>query len=151
MALGPESFLLFAEFSAGVLGFAWIGVRSLGGFVVWGIIFGFVSGMVATLPAAVLPYISPNLAAYGTRLGMLYGCAGIGFLISTPVASAANGATGGFQGSQIWTGAVCCAAAGFFAVTALEARKRRLLIESGKNGRKLRDKRGKVTKGKSER
>lgn len=139
---GPEAWQFLGELSLGIMGFWWAQVYNLGGYIPWAVIYGFCSGLGITLPALVLPYICPNLAVYGTRIGMLYACAGIGFLISTPVASAANAATGGFLGAQVWTGATCVTAALCFLVTALEARKRRLLYEMGKRDRAERKIRG---------
>ncbi len=54
---------------------------------------------------------------FGTRLGMVYACAGVGLIVSTPVAAAANSSTGGFLGAQIWIGSMCCAAVMMFPVT----------------------------------
>ncbi|TVY78498.1 Non-canonical non-ribosomal peptide synthetase FUB8 [Lachnellula suecica] len=130
--IGPEVLLLGAEVAAGILAFAWIAVSSTAGFIVWLLFFGFISGMVVTLPAAVLPWISPSLAVIGTRLGMLYAIAGIGFLISTPVATAADQSTGGYLGAQIWIGACCFVAAGFYLITCREANKMRRTYESRK-------------------
>lgn len=127
--LGPEVLLALAELLAGVLGFCWIAVHNLGGFIPWSIVYGFVSGMVATLPASVLPFVLDNMAIYGTRLGMLYACAGVGLLISTPVAAAADGGEGRFLGAQIWTGAVCLGSVGFFGVCGVKAWRRRGLYE----------------------
>lgn len=134
--VGPELILLGAEVMAGVLGFCWIAVDSNAGFIVWLVAFGFISGINVTLPPAVLPHICPSLAVIGTRLGMLYAVAGIGFLISSPVALALHNSQNGYLGSQAWIGACCLAAAAFFAVTASEAWKRRRLYED--NGRRHR-------------
>ncbi|KAK4497665.1 hypothetical protein PRZ48_010318 [Zasmidium cellare] len=134
---GPEAWQFTGELALGIMGFCWAGVHNLGGYIPWLIIYGFLSGFALTLPAIVLPYICPNLAVYGTRIGMLYAIAGIGFLISTPIATAANTASGGFLGSQMWTGATCVGASLLFLVTAFEARKRRLLYEMGKRERRL--------------
>ena len=125
-----EIMLFFAEVLLGVLGFCWILVHSLGGYIPWLIVYGFGSGMCTSLPPAVLPFVSPSLAVMGTRLGMLYAAAGVGVLISTPVATAADESSGGYLGAQLWTGACCTGAAAFFAVTAIEAWKRRRLYES---------------------
>lgn len=133
---GPEAWQFIGELSLGIMGFWWAEVRSLGGYIPWLVLYGFFSGFALTLPAIVLPYICPNLAVYGTRIGMLYAFAGVGFLISTPVASAANAATASFLGSQVWTGATCVLASLLFLVTAFEARKRRLLYEMGKRDRR---------------
>ena len=137
---GPEVNQFLGEFLMGILGFSWATVHNLGGFIPWLILYGFFSGMSVTLPAIVLPYICPNLAVYGTRLGMLYACAGVGFLISTPVAGAANASTGGCLGSQIWIGACCVAASLLFLITGIEVRNRRLLYQKGK--RRNRSRRG---------
>ena len=136
--IGPEALQFLGELALGVLGFCWIAVDNIGGYTPWLILYGFFSSFAITLPAVVLPYICPNMAVYGTRIGMLYACAGMGFLISTPVASAANVATGGFLGSQLWVGATCVAACLLFSFTAVQARKQRLLYEMGKRSRKER-------------
>ncbi|USW56818.1 Putative AMP-dependent synthetase/ligase, short-chain dehydrogenase/reductase SDR, ANL [Septoria linicola] len=130
--IGPELILLVGELLAGILGFCWIAVNNNAGYIVWLIVYGFTSGIVVTLPPAVLPYICPSLAIIGTRLGMLYAVAGIGFLISSPVALAVNQTSAGYLGSQVWIGACCIAAAAFYIVTMIEARKRRLLYEDGR-------------------
>lgn len=134
--LGPEVFQFLGDFFMGILGFAWISVNSTGGFVPWLIFYGFFSGMSVTLPAVLLPYVCPNLSVYGTRLGMLYACAGVGLLISTPIANALNASAGSFLGSQLWTGACCIAATLLFIPTGMEIRRRRLLYELGKGGRR---------------
>ena len=130
---GAEIILLCANLTAGVLGLCWIAVRDLEGYIVWAIIFGFVSGMQATLPAIVLPYICPSLASLGTRLGMVYMAAGLGFLISAPVATVADGPTGvWFHGAQLWTGMCLMIATVFYTLTAWEAWKGRRLYETRK-------------------
>lgn len=134
--LGPETFQFAGEAFMGILGFAWVGVGSFGDFIPWVIFYGFFSGMTVTLPAVVLPHICPNLAVYGTRVGMLYACAGVGLLISTPIASALNASSGGFLGAQLWTGACCLVASLLFVVTGLEIRERRLRYEMGRRGKR---------------
>ena len=135
--LGPEILLFLAELCAGVLGFGWLGVSSLAGYIVWLLLYGFTTGVASVLPPTVLPHICPNLAVFGTRLGVLYACAGVGYLISAPVATAANDSTGGFVGAQIWTGICCVVASTCFGVTAYHARTRRLLYESGKRPKRF--------------
>lgn len=143
---GPKTWQFVGELALGIMGFCRAGVHNLGGYIPWLILCGFFSGFALTLPAIVLPYICPNLAVYGTRIGMLYAFAGVGFLISTPLASAANMATGGFLGGQMWTGATCVGASLLFLVTAWEARRRRLLYEMGKRDRRLRRGKTKVVR-----
>lgn len=127
---GPELILLAGEVGAGILGFCWIAVRSEAGLIVWMIFYGIVSGIIVTLPAAVLPFICPSLAVLGTRLGMVYAVAGLGFLMSTPVALASDDASGGFLGAQAWTGSCCILGALFYMIICYEAWKRRRLYEN---------------------
>lgn len=129
-SVGPEILLSVAQLGSAILAFCWIVVSSEAGFIVWSIFYGLASGAIVTLPAAVLPYISPNLAVLGTRLGMVYAMAGVGFLISTPVALALNEKAESFLGSQLWTGCCCVVGALFYIVTCREAWARRRLYES---------------------
>lgn len=134
--IGGEIMLLLAEIAIGVLGFCWIAVHNLGGYVAWLVFFGLASGMVVTLPAIVLPYILPTMAVIGTRLGMLYAVGGIGLLISTPVSLALNDAAGSYLGSQVWIGCCGFAATLFYAITCRQAWKRRRLYK-GHRGEKV--------------
>ena len=132
---GPELYMFIAEILLGLLGFCWIGVSRTAGLVAWLVFYGIVSGLPLTLPALVLPHICPNMSVYGTRLGMLYACAGLGLLICTPIASAINSRTSSFLGSQVWTGTVCITAGALFFFVTLTARKRRMLYDMGKRKR----------------
>ena len=134
--VGPEILLGVGTVTAALLGFAWIAVGDVAGYIVWLVFYGLASGMVVTLPAIVLPYISPSMATIGTRLGMVYGVAGVGFLISSPVALALNGVTTRFLGSQLWVAACSSAALIFYSVTFREARKRRRLYENNERHQK---------------
>ena len=127
---GPELLLLGAEAACTILGFCWTAVNSKAGMVLWTIFYGLASGLIVTLPAAVLPWVCPNLAILGTRLGMVYAIAGLGFLMSTPVALATNHASGGYVGAQIWTGICCFVGLVFYTKTCHEAWVRRRLYES---------------------
>lgn len=128
--IGGEIMLLGAIITTGILGFCWIAIQNLAGYIVWLVVYGFASGMVVTLPAVVLPYLCPSMAVLGTRLGMVYAAGGIGFLISSPVALAINDVSGGYIGSQVWIGACCFLAALFNSVAAKEAWTRRRLYKS---------------------
>ena len=127
--IGPEILLGAGTLTAGVLGFCWIAVDSITGYIAWLVFYGLASGAVVTLPAIVLPYICPSMATIGTRLGMVYGAAGIGFLISSPAALELNASTHGFLGSQLWVGACCCTALAFYVVSFVEAFQRRRTYE----------------------
>lgn len=97
---------------------------------------GIFSGMLATLPATVIPYICPNPDTIGTRIGMLYGSAGVGALIGNPIALAATGDTStrqGFLGAQLWMGICALVGAAFFVLPARTAkRNREALLENSR-------------------
>ena len=125
--------LLFAQVLTAILALSWISISTVGGFVEFQIFYGFVSGMLATLPAVVVPYVCPTLAVLGTRMGMIYAAAGVGVLIGNPVALATLGHDGNrhdFLGAQLWMGLCAALGAGFYAVTAVKAERQRKAVES---------------------
>ncbi|KAJ4245796.1 hypothetical protein NW762_013920 [Fusarium torreyae] len=131
--LSAESILLFNSAVAGTLALCWIAVHNLGGFSVFLILYGFFSGAVTTLPAFIIPYLCPSLGVIGTRMGIVYGAAGFGALIGTPIALAADSAHGGqhnraFLGAQVWNGVTILFASCLIVYPLHEARKRRLAI-----------------------
>ncbi len=132
---GGAYMLFLAEIATAILGFSWITIATVGGFVEFQIFYGFVSGMVATLPAVVVPYVCPSLAVLGTRMGMIYAAAGVGVLIGNPVALATMGNRGerrDFLGPQLWMGVCAAVGAGFFVITVVRAEKQRKGVESVK-------------------
>ncbi|KAJ9604896.1 hypothetical protein H2200_010285 [Cladophialophora chaetospira] len=103
--IGPEWMCLVASAAPGVLGLSWISIATIGGWVEFELFYGFFSGTIATLPPLVMPYLCPNLAVLGTRLGMIYGCAGLGILMGSPIALALSDIEHGqFLGAQLWMG-----------------------------------------------
>jgi MFS family permease/aryl carrier-like protein len=126
---GGEIMMFCAEVVAGMLGLCWIAVHNLGGFTVFLIFYGFASGMLATLPAVVIPYLCPSLAVIGTRLGMIYAFAGVGALVSVPVATAAAADTGGFLGAQLWMGLCILTASAFYLPAGIAAWRQRRAID----------------------
>ena len=130
--VGGEVLLFSGELLGGVIGLCWIAVHNMGGFVVFLVLYGFMSGMMATLPSTIVPHISPSLNVIGTRMGMVYGSAGLGALIGTPIATAANDATGGYLGSQLYMGICALVASMLFSVTGVASFRRRRAIGIGK-------------------
>ena len=133
---GAEGLMLLAQIVSGIFGLSWITINTIGGFVEFQIFYGFVSGMMATLPAVVMPYVCPSLAVLGTRMGMIYAAAGVGVLIGNPVALAATNACEGrtgFLGAQLWMGLCSLVGAMFFTVTAIAAYRQRKAVDSVKD------------------
>lgn len=135
--IGPEWMLFSAQVLAALLCLCWITIRTLPSFIAFLCFYGFASGLIATLPAAVVPYVCPSLAVLGTRMGMIYASAGVGALIGTPVALAANGVwpEKGFAASSIWAGLTFFVGAACFLFTGVEAHRRRVVIDAGQKTR----------------
>lgn len=110
--IGPIETVAIYTFACGVLLFGWVGVRSIASFDVWTVIFGLCAGPLVTIPAAVVPQISPNLGVVGTRLGMIWAFAALDGLVGSPVAGTLNGPQQKhFLPSQIMVGIVMIAGA----------------------------------------
>ncbi|TPX07194.1 uncharacterized protein E0L32_010897 [Thyridium curvatum] len=134
-ALGAEVILIFNSVVAGCLALCWIAVHNLGGFAAFLVLYGFFSGAVTTLPAFIIPYLSPSLPVIGTRMGIVYGAAGFGALIGAPIALTLDGTHGGqpnraFLGAQLWNGLTILLASCLCIYPLHEARKRRLAFET---------------------
>ncbi|KAJ4205022.1 hypothetical protein NW759_014688 [Fusarium solani] len=127
--LSAETILLFNSVVAGTLALCWIAVHNLGGFAAFLVLYGFFSGAVTTLPAFIIPYLSPSLAVIGTRMGVMYGAAGFGALIGTPIALAIDTHGRPFLGAQLWNGLTILFASCLCVYPLHEARKRRFAIE----------------------
>lgn len=133
--LGPETIVMFNCVVAGALALCWIAVHNIGGLVTILFLYGFFSGAVTTLPAFIIPYLSPSLAVIGTRMGIVYGAAGFGALIGAPVALALDAAVKDhdgdeFLGAQCWNGTTILFASCLCIYPLIEARKRRLKVEA---------------------
>lgn len=94
---GPLNMLIPCSLIASILAFAWIGIKSTAGLVVFAILYGFFSGTFVSLPAPAVASISPSMGVVGTRMGMSFTFAGFGLLIGNPVA-------GTILGSNHWVG-----------------------------------------------
>ncbi|ESZ97359.1 hypothetical protein SBOR_2243 [Sclerotinia borealis F-4128] len=84
--LGPLNIIIPGTFIASIVAFGWIGVHSVGGLVVFAILYGFSTGCFVSIPPTVIVSLSPHLGVVGTRMGMTFAVAGLGLLIGTPVA-----------------------------------------------------------------
>ena len=139
--VGGEWMLLAAQVGSGILGLSWIAINSIGGFVEFQIFYGVVSGMTATLPAVVIPYVCPSLAVLGTRMGMVYASAGMGILVGCPVALAAiDPERGDFLGAQLWMGLCALVGASVYTIVAYAAAKQRKSVDKGKSDRPVLEK-----------
>ncbi|KAF7946728.1 hypothetical protein EAE96_009713 [Botrytis aclada] len=88
--VGSIQIFVFWTVAAVIVMFSWLGIHNEAGFVVFCIIWGFISGVLVTAPAAAVahPTLSPSMSVIGTRLGMSWITAAIGILIGPPIAGA---------------------------------------------------------------
>ncbi|KAM3084419.1 hypothetical protein ACMFMG_001476 [Clarireedia jacksonii] len=84
--IGPLNVLIPGTAIACVVALGWIGIHSVGGLVVFCLLYGFSSGSFVSIPPTVIVTLSPSLSVVGTRMGMTFAVSGIGLLIGTPVA-----------------------------------------------------------------
>ena len=75
--------------------FAWMGVTTVPGIIVWCIFWGIVSGALATAPIAAVshPVLTPSSGELGTRMGMALLASAIGDLVGPPIMGALLGAS----------------------------------------------------------
>lgn len=83
-SIGPLNTLSICVGASTVVLLSWIGVSSLPGLDVWAIFWGFTAGPLVTIPAAVVPQLSPSPGVVGTRMGMIWLCAAMGECIYQP-------------------------------------------------------------------
>lgn len=83
-SIGPLNTLSICVGASTVVLLSWIGVSSLAGLDVWAIFWGFTAGPLVTIPAAVVPQLSPSTGVVGTRMGMIWLCAAMGECIYQP-------------------------------------------------------------------
>ncbi|KAH6614359.1 major facilitator superfamily domain-containing protein [Chaetomium sp. MPI-SDFR-AT-0129] len=107
---GPLNIMAPAAACSAVLAFAWIGIKSTAGLIVFCVLYGFTSGSFVSLPAPTVVTLSPSLNVLGARMGMSFSLAGIGILIGNPIGGAILNSSG-WVGVQCWAGATIAAAA----------------------------------------
>ncbi|KAI0476351.1 putative MFS monocarboxylate transporter [Xylariaceae sp. FL0804] len=86
--VGPTEIIAVSLVFGSILLFSWIAVDSIAGTIVWSVFWGFISGILVTLPGAIIPLFCPNTAVLGTRSGMYWIWTGLGILIGSPIAGA---------------------------------------------------------------
>ncbi|KAK1996487.1 major facilitator superfamily transporter [Colletotrichum falcatum] len=105
-----------------VLMFAWLGIRSMAGLIVFAILYGLFSGGLVSISPTVVVSLSPDLSRVGTRMGMMNFIAGIAILVGTPIAGAILGDHGeaawrsmiGYGAAALTVGSMCLTLAKIF-------------------------------------
>jgi MFS family permease len=86
--IGGLNVLFPSVASAAVLTFAWIGIDSAVGCIVFVSLYGFFIGCILSLPAFVITSLCPDPKVAGTRIGNSFAAASFGMLLGPPVAGA---------------------------------------------------------------
>lgn len=127
--LGPLNILGSFTVIAGMLGFCWIAIHhSLGGMVVWSLLYGAFSGSFVSLQPTTVVSITSDLSTVGGRMGLNTFCAALGILIGTPIAGILV-ENGNWVGMQAFCGGTLLAGAALviatrFASTRLEVMRK---------------------------
>lgn len=77
-AIGPLNTLVICTTASSIVLLSWLGVQSLAGLDVWVIFWGVTAGPLVTIPAAIVPQLSPSPGLIGTRMGMIWLSAAMG-------------------------------------------------------------------------
>jgi predicted MFS family arabinose efflux permease len=85
---GPLNMIIPCAAISGILALCLIPVKSVGGIVIFCVLYGFFSGAFVSLPPTILVHISPNRGLIGTRMGMCFSMVAVGVLVGTPIAGA---------------------------------------------------------------
>lgn len=107
---GPLNVIAPAAVVTAGLSFAWMGIRSVGGLIVFALLYGFFSGCFVSLPPTVIVSLTSNMGEIGTRIGMSFAGAGFGVLIGNPIAGHLV-QDNGFKACMAFGGAVSTACA----------------------------------------
>ncbi|KAL2127318.1 hypothetical protein VTI74DRAFT_10931 [Chaetomium olivicolor] len=120
---GSLNMMLACTFSSAVLVFGWLGIRNLGGAVVYVLLYGAFSGGVVSLTPSVIVSLAPDMGRVGARMGMSFVISGLAILVGTPIA----GAILGDEEKPEWVGTMLYSAFGLLVATSLYSVTRFLL------------------------
>lgn len=105
--LGPLNTLVILVFLCSSLTYAWIGVSTFSGLVVFVIIYGLINAGVQGIFLSSLSSLTTDLSKMGTRMGMVLTILAFSTLTGAPIAGALIDRAGGrFLGMQIFGGTV---------------------------------------------
>jgi len=84
--IGPLNMIIPCVAISGILTLCLIAVKSVGGIIVFNLLYGFFSGAFVSLPPAIIVHLSPDRGLIGTRMGMCFSMVAVGVLVGTPIA-----------------------------------------------------------------
>lgn len=100
--LGPLNILVPCSFVTGIVSLCVMAVHSLAGVVVVTIWLGFFSGVFVAMPPVGFASLAQDKGNVGTRIGMGYSMAGLGYLAGAPVAGAILRSSSALDWHRLW-------------------------------------------------
>jgi MFS family permease len=110
---GSLNMTIACSFGCAILVFGWLGIRDLGGAVVYALLYGAFSGGVVSLTPSVYVALAPDMGRTGARMGLGFVISGISILVGTPI----GGAILGNEEDPEWLGTMLYAAFGLLVAT----------------------------------
>jgi len=83
----------------------WIGIKNLGGTIVFSLLYGFFSGGFVSMPPVAIVTLTSDMRKIGTRMGQCFFISAFGLLLGTPVSGAILGSANNWLGVQLFSGA----------------------------------------------
>lgn len=110
--VGTFNVLVPATVLTMIMAYVWIAVHTLGGIVVFALLFGMASGAYVSLQAAAVAALSRDMRVFGGRMGLVFLSGGLGALIGNPIAGVlVNRTTGSYWRTQVFSGSLVAGAA----------------------------------------
>ncbi|KAH8705640.1 putative MFS monocarboxylate transporter [Talaromyces proteolyticus] len=104
---GRSNVMFFSSTACGILILGWLAIKSLGGMIVFSILYGFFSGSFIGLFPSMIAMAAPKPNMIGTYVGMAMGFLGIAGLTGTPITGAMINSYGTYTAAIIFSGVVC--------------------------------------------
>jgi predicted MFS family arabinose efflux permease len=120
--VGALNLLVPCALISGTLALAWIAVDSLGGVLVFVILYGFFSGGIVSMPPVAVTSLTKDMRRLGTRLGQCFFFSAFGLLCGTPVSGVILDSPGGWLGVQLFAGLSVLATGGLLIAARVTAR-----------------------------
>ncbi|KAI0021412.1 MFS transporter, MCP family, solute carrier family 16, member 10 [Xylariomycetidae sp. FL0641] len=102
--VGSMPVLLACNCLSAVVVFTWRAIHDMQGATAFAVIYGFLTGGVASLPPTAIVMLSPDLSKIGTRFGMAFGFAGVGLLVGNPIAGIILESRFEYLGLEVFSG-----------------------------------------------
>lgn len=87
-----------------LLVYCWMAVRDGGSMYAWTVVYGFFAAGVQSLFPAALSFLTTDLRRIGVRMGMVFTIVSFAVLTGPPIAGSIIDTTGGFRGTQAFSG-----------------------------------------------